>query len=141
MNRILLEIKGTQRFSRNKDITELSTFGTIRDDGKAYVIKYTEEKEPPEKPVNVIVRIHKDNNIVEMNRFGSSKGNLYIEKYKRNLCKYGTEYGEMFMGTYGRNIESDIGSGSGNFCFEYDIDFNGAFTSKNTVEMKYTVTN
>ena len=40
MEKILIEIKGTQRYGKDTDVTELTTFGTIRDDGVAYIIRY-----------------------------------------------------------------------------------------------------
>ena len=43
MDRILLEITGTQRVDGQKDQLELTTMGTLRDDGTAYIIRYTEE--------------------------------------------------------------------------------------------------
>ena len=47
MEKILIEIKGTQRYGKDTDVTELTTFGTIRDDGVAYIIRYKEELEEP----------------------------------------------------------------------------------------------
>lgn len=45
MKRILLEITGIQQVDDIKDCIELTTVGTMRDDGTAYVIKYNEEQE------------------------------------------------------------------------------------------------
>ena len=49
MEKILIEIKGTQQYGRDTDVTELTTFGTIRDDGTAYIIKYKEERRADDK--------------------------------------------------------------------------------------------
>ncbi|HIW84915.1 MAG TPA: DUF1934 domain-containing protein [Candidatus Eubacterium faecipullorum] len=133
MEKILIEIKGTQQYGRDTDVTELTTFGTIRDDGTAYIIKYKEEIEEPQESVRVTVRVNKDESAVQMTRTGSSHSSLLIEKSKRHLCNYGTEFGDLLMGVYGRDIEADIENGR--FHFEYDIDFNGAVASQNTVRM------
>lgn len=138
MDKILLEIKGTQRYGRESDVLELTTYGTLRDDGAAYIIRYKEEQEPPQKPVTVTVRVQKDESCVEMTRLGNGHSSLYIEKSKRNLCRYGTEFGDMLMGVYGRDIEADLENGC--FNFEYDIDFNGSVASQNTVKMQFTKT-
>lgn len=139
MDKILIELKGTQRFGREKDAVELTTFGTFRDDGRAYVIRYTEEQEPPEAPVKVTVKVKKDLSSVEMVRLGTSHSSLFIEKSKRNLCSYNTEFGNMLMGIYGKEIEADFDKNGGLFSFEYDIDFNGSVSSQNRVDLSYKI--
>lgn len=138
MDKILLKITGTQLVDRQKDCIELTTTGTLRDDGTAYVIRYTEEQEPPFAPVKVTVRIQKDESAVEMTRSGEFASCLFIEKSKRNLCHYATQAGNLLMGIYGREIEANTEKESGSFTFCYDIDINGAVTSKNTVEMTFS---
>ena len=135
MEKILIEIKGTQRYGKDTDVTELTTFGTIRDDGVAYIIRYKEELEEPEESVTVTVRVNKDESAVEMTRSGRSHASLLIERSKRHLCNYGTEFGNMLMGVYGRYIEADIENGR--FDFEYDIDFNGSVASQNKVRLSF----
>lgn len=136
MERILIEVKGTQRYGRDTDVTELTTFGTIRDDGVAYIIRYKEELEEPGESVTVTVRVNKDESAVEMTRLGKTHSSLLIEKSKRHLCNYGTEFGDLLIGIYGRDIEADIENGR--FNFEYDIDFNGAVASQNKVRLSFS---
>lgn len=138
MDRILLEITGTQQIDRDKDKIELTTIGTIRDDGSAYIIRYTEEQTPPLAPVKVTVRIQKDESAVQMTRTGAFDSCLMIEKSKRNLCRYGTEFGDILLGIYGREIETKIDDSNGSFFFGYDVDINGAHASKNTVNMVFS---
>ena len=52
MDKILLKITGTQQDGVQKDSVELTTVGTLRDDGSAYIVKYTEECEPPFSPID-----------------------------------------------------------------------------------------
>ncbi len=135
MDRILLEITGTQQIDDQKDKIELTTVGTIRDDGTAYIVKYKEEQEPPTKPINVTVRIAKDSSSVNMTRTGALDSCLLIEKSKRNQCQYRTPFGDVLMGVYGKEVETVIEENGGSFNFVYDIDINGSVTSKNTVNM------
>lgn len=138
MDKILLNITGTQLVDNHKDQIELTTTGTLRDDGSAYIVRYTEEQEPPYSPIKVTVRIQKDESFVEMTRAGDFGSRMLIEKSKRNLCNYGTDAGNLLMGIYGREIETKNDNGSGCFTFGYDIDFNGAVASKNKVRMKFS---
>ena len=98
MEKILLNIKGTQCADKQQDQIELTTTGTLRDDGAAYVVRYTEEQEPPFGSVKVTVRIQKDESTVLMTRTGAFESCLIIEKGKRNVCNYATEYGNLLMG-------------------------------------------
>lgn len=141
MDKVLLKITGTQLIDSQKDKIELTTTGTLRDDGSAYIIRYNEEQEPPFAPIKVTVRIQKDKSFVEMTRSGEYGSCLIIEKAKRNLCNYGTAAGNLLMGIYGREIEADIEKDRGSFTFGYDIDINGAVTSKNTLDMVFSKTN
>ena len=138
MDRVLLEITGTQQIDSQKDKIELTTMGTLRDDGSADIIRYTEEQVPPLGPVKVTVRIQKDESAVQMTRTGAFDSCLTVEKSKRNLCRYGTEFGDVLLGIYGREIEAKINDSNGSFFFGYDIDVNGALASRNTVNMTFS---
>lgn len=137
MNKILLEITGTQRIDGQRDKTELTTVGTIEHTDDSYIVKYTEQQEPPFAPIDVTVKISKDERLVEMTRSGAYESRLVIEKSGRNLCHYGTEYGDILMGIAGHSIEAEINEFDGKFTFCYDIDLNGALASRNEVRMVY----
>lgn len=70
-----------------------------------------------------------------MTRSGKTHSSLLIEKSKRHLCNYGTDFGDLLMGVYGRDIEADMENGV--FNFEYDIDFNGSVASQNKVRLSF----
>lgn len=137
MKKAILEITGIQKIDGMKDKMELTTVGTIDEDEGFYIINYNEEQEPPLAPVNVTVKINKDESSVEMTRTGAFDSCLVIEKAKRNLCHYGTEYGDILMGIAGHHIENEINDNDGKFDFCYDIDINGALASKNEVIINY----
>lgn len=134
---ILLEIIGTQRIDNQKEKMELTTVGTFEENEDIYIINYSEEQEPPIRPVDVCVKIDKNEKSVEMTRSGAYNSCLIIEKSKRNLCSYGTEYGDILMGISGHNIDCDYHNEAGRFTFEYDIDINGALASRNKVEINF----
>ncbi|MCH5320112.1 MAG: DUF1934 domain-containing protein [Eubacterium sp.] len=137
MNKILLEIKGIQRIDTQRDKMELTTAGTFEETAEAYVINYTEEQEPPTPPIDVCVKISKDEKAVEMTRTGAFNSCLIIEKSKRNLCHYGTEFGDILMGISGHTIEGECTDEKGSFIFTYDIDMNGALVSRNEVRINF----
>ena len=137
INNILLKVIGTQRIDGQKDKTELTTVGTIEHQEDCYIIKYSEQQDPPFAPIDVTVKIFKDESLVEMTRSGAYESRLIIEKSGRNLCHYGTEYGDILMGIAGHSIETSYDGTNGRFSFRYDIDLNGALASRNEVEMVF----
>lgn len=139
MKRILLEITGTQTVDNQKDELVLTTMGTLRDNGAAYIITYKEEQEPPLSPVNVTVHVQKDESTVQITRTGGSEGCLIIEKAKRHQTPYGTEFGDLLLGICGKEISVKADTDGGLFTFAYDIDINGAVTSQNKIKMDFSI--
>lgn len=137
MQKILLDVIGTQRVDSQKDKMELTTVASLDENETHYIINYNEEQEPPAAPIKVCVTISKDESFVEMTRTGSHSSCLSIEKSKRNLCHYGTEYGDILMGISGHSIDLEYDGEKGSFVFTYDIDINGALASKNEVKLNF----
>lgn len=137
MEKVLLKIVGSQRIDDENDKLELTTIGSVEELEDEYIINYTEEQEPPNESVNVTVKISKDGRLVEMTRTGAYDSCLVIEKSKRNLCHYGTEFGDILMGISGHTVESEYAADKGSFSFAYDIDINGALASSNEVHITY----
>lgn len=137
IKRIILEVIGTQQIDETKDEVKLTTVGTIRDDDNAYIINYKEEQEPPQSPIEIMVRIAKDDSYVNMTRSGPLSSCIIIEKSKRNQCQYRTQFGDILMGINGKDIKTKIDGENGEFSFIYDIDINGSLSSKNTVKIKF----
>ena len=133
----LIKIVGKQKYGIDSDKVELTTVGTFEEKDDCFVLRYKEEQEPPMQPLRTKLTITKDEQRVELMRSGATSSLLIIERSKRNLCNYGTEFGEILMGIYGKNIESYFKDNEGSFAFSYDIDVNGALTSEN--EVKVTV--
>ena len=137
MEKVLIEIIGSQNFDNQFDKTEFKTVGTFEELEEKYVIKYKEEQDAGEEPINVSVVVLKDESSVEMTREGAVVSRLVIERSQRNLCHYGTAYGEILMGISGHSIEHEFNENGGKFTFGYDIDINGALASKNRVKLSY----
>ena len=139
MAKALITIIGHQKFDDDKDQVEMKTVGTFEHDDDNYIIRYNEELENSTAPLRAKLNIAKDESKVEMIKSGAYSSCLIIEKSKRHLCNYGTEYGDMLMGIFGREVENDFNENEGTFKFSYDIDINGAISSQNDVIIKFKV--
>lgn len=137
MAKALITIIGHQKFDDDKDQVEMKTVGTFEHDDDNYIIRYNEELENSTAPLRAKINIAKDESKVEMIKSGAYSSCLIIEKSKRHLCNYGTEYGDMLMGIFGREIKTEFNETEGTFKFSYDIDINGAISSQNDVIIKF----
>lgn len=137
MAKALITIIGHQKFDDDKDHVEMKTVGTFEHDDDNYIIRYNEELENSTAPLRAKLNIAKNESKVEMIKSGAYSSCLIIEKSKRHLCNYGTEYGDMLMGIFGREIETEFNETEGTFKFSYDIDINGAISSQNDVIIKF----
>lgn len=137
----LITIIGKQDFGDDKDCVEFTTVGTLEENHENYIFRYNEEQENLKKPIRSKLTISKDEKKVEMLRSGAYNSCLIIERSKRNLCRYGTQYGDLLMGIFGRDIECNIDEKEGSFLFSYDIDINGAMSSRNEVKVNYKIQN
>lgn len=90
MEKVLIEVIGTQNIDSQFDKTELKTVGTFEELEEKYIIRYKEEQGEGEAPVDVSVVVLKDESVVEMTRDGAISSRLVIERSQRNLCHYGT---------------------------------------------------
>ena len=135
----LITITGKQNYGDDNDKIERTTVGTIEETDDCYIIRYNEEQDPPQRPIRATLHISKDEQKVEMLKAGAYGSLLIIERSKRNLCNYGTQYGDMLMGIYGRTIENNYGEEEGTFLFGYDIDINGAVSSRNEVTINFKI--
>ena len=140
MAKALITITGRQQYDDDKDQVEMKTIGTVEQDDENYIIRYNEELENSTMPIRARLNIAKDESKVEMIKSGPYSSCLIIEKSKRHLCNYGTEYGDMLMGIFGKNVENHYDENEGRFDFAYEIDVNGAVSSINDVTIKYKIT-
>ncbi|MBQ7739975.1 MAG: DUF1934 domain-containing protein [Eubacterium sp.] len=134
----LIKITGTQSLDGDSDKIELTTIGTFEETSEHYIFRYKEHADEKNK-INTRLSISKNGEKVELTRSGAYGSILIIERSKRNLCNYATEFGDLLMGIYGRSIENNPGEKDGSFSFGYDIDVNGALTSENTVLVEYKI--
>lgn len=133
----LIKVVGEQNFGDDNDVIELTTIGTLEETEESYILRYNEELEPQSAPIKTQLSVQKNRERVELMRSGKHGSLLIIERAKRNLCNYATEYGDLLMGIYGRSIEHTVEEKEGRIVFGYDIDINGAITSQNEVTVTF----
>lgn len=140
----LIKVIGRQNYDENEndnDKIELTTIGTLEETGEKYILRYNEQLEANRAPIKTKLSVNKDEGRVELMRSGAYGSLLIIERSKRNLCTYATEYGDLLMGIYGKSIENRVEENEGKITFGYDVDINGALTSQNEVTVEFRIKN
>lgn len=134
---VLITVLGKQNFGTHHDKVELTTNGSFEEMDNCYVLEYDEEQEPPASPVHVRVKVHKSMEEVQMERNSGSHSCLIIKQGARSQCRYGTDYGQLVMGLFGKKINLCYHEGQGEMEFRYVVDMNGQVTSRNQVKIMF----
>lgn len=131
----LISIKGKVVSDSDKpDIIELVTDGRYTTkNGKRY-ISYKESKMTGLEGVTTTLKVE-GNQSVTLMRTGSASSHLIIEKGTRQLCHYGTQYGDLMVGISGCHIDSHLTDLGGDLSFNYTLDINSNTISFNEVSI------
>ena len=133
MKDVLISIKGTQVNGESTDVTEFTTEGKFSEKGDKTLLSYEESEALGVPGVTTYVRI--ENEKVVIQRSGKFNSRLLVEKNKRNLCHYETEYGPMMLGVFGEVITNKINF-DGSLHMSYTLDVNCSMISRNEIEIK-----
>jgi len=132
---ILIKIEDSHEMDGDTDGAEITTVGTLKGDENDYTIKYKESGELEGCEVSLNVR---DKDTVTMTRKGVAyQTQLIMQKGKRHNCYYMTPAGELMIGVFASEVNSDVDVDGGELSFRYTLDFNAGLVSEN--ELKITV--
>lgn len=132
---VLISILSTQLVEGERDEMELTTFGNYYErNGKYYIVYQESEATGFDGDTTTTVKIEGENKVT-MIRNGALRSQLIMERGKRHLCHYGTEYGNIIIGVLTDTITSSLGDGGGKVDFNYTLDIDGALASENTVRI------
>ncbi len=133
----IISIDGKQTVDDNSDKLSLMTHGSFtKKDGKFY-IGYSESETTGFAGHYTTLEVE-DQNKVTLQRIGKIGSELVIEKGKKHLCHYFTDYGEMLVGIRGQLIENSLSDNGGSLKLRYNLDINANEISVN--ELNITVT-
>lgn len=129
----IISIIGTQINGDKSEEVQLLVPCSYRKTKKSVHINYSEfDKNNNNFEVKSTVEIN-ENNMVTLIRDGFQKSKLTLEKGKRHLCSYNTEYGTITLGTFAKKINYELNEDGGYIELLYSLDINTAFLSTNLV--------
>lgn len=133
---VLITIKGTQNSFEEKhgETIEFITNGEYHcRAGNNYII-YNETEITGLPGVLTTVKVEGDNRVT-ITRSGKYKSQLILEKGKRHLCHYATDFGDIIMGINTENIISTLNNSGGEISAQYSLELNHAYASDNTFKI------
>lgn len=125
---IVIDIKDSHDTDGEIMDMEMSVVGTLEGMGDDYLITYTEHSGELK---GCVTSLKVQGKCVTMTRTGDYASQLIIEQDKRHNCYYSTPHGDFMMGVFAKSVDSDMKDNGGTLSFEYTLDFNADFSSKN----------
>ncbi len=129
---VIISIKGIQHVAGESDTTELTTVGSLFKNQNGYSISYKESSATGYDGCTTVVSV-KDRDTVQMNRYGSARSTMTIQKGVRHLSHYNTGFGEAMIGIFGSTVTSNLEDSGGDVYFRYTLDINTSLASENEV--------
>lgn len=125
---VIITIKDKHTVNGEVEQTELNTIGKFDGYPDDYTIYYTEngDLEGCEVSLNV-----KNKNCVTITRTGTYQTQLIMEKSVRHNCQYITPMGDIILGVFTNNVQSDVTEKGGKLKFDYTLDYNAGVISTN----------
>lgn len=121
---------------------ELMTRGHFARRNGSFFITYQETETTGYEGCTTTLKVAEDESRVTMIRYGTASTQLTIERGRRHVCHYETNYGSMSMGVTADEIESRLTDKGGTVKFSYLLDDGSAdVISKNTLEITVTHVN
>lgn len=132
---VIIDIKSTQSIDGESDSIEFSTEGRYGTNNGEYFLSYNEgELFDTGDEVRTKIHIKQDNSLV-LQRTGTLKSRMLIEKGKRNSSIYSMPYGQMTIGVFGEKLEFNLDENGGSIELWYNIDQELSLLSRNTVNI------
>ncbi len=129
----LISIKGRQKVDDETGEVELTTFGSyVRRGDSRYIVYKEYTSEDKNKTRTSILKIDGGNRVTLM-RGGEDSTRLILERGKRHLCQYDTEYGNMMIGVFTSRVQSELDDLGGKLEVSYTLDINSSLSSQNEI--------
>ncbi len=132
---VIVEIKGYFRDDNSVDSAEVSAKGVFMQTPNVFTLLYDECSMQDNRVTKTMVQVWGEEKVV-ISRMGNAPSQLIMEKGKRHLCQYGTEYGSCLMGVSTQAIQSDLTDNGGRLYFKYMLDANASKISENEVTIQ-----
>lgn len=128
---VWISIKGIQYVDGDSQAVEFSTEGTMENTAQGYRLTYAESEATGMEGVTTSMVVNP--NSITLERVGSMNSLMILEKGRRTVCNYDTGYGNIMMGVYTSEIDSQLSDKGGEIYFHYTLDINSDMASAHDI--------
>ncbi|MEA4912790.1 MAG: DUF1934 domain-containing protein [Oscillospiraceae bacterium] len=130
----VITIRGTQRADGDTDRQSLSTLGRYYKENGAYCISYTESEATGYQGSVTTLRVEEERRVT-MLRTGAVAAELTLEKGRKHMCHYDTDFGSFILGVHADAIENKLTDKGGRLRLRYSLDLNATALSENELDI------
>ncbi|MDO4294627.1 MAG: DUF1934 domain-containing protein [bacterium] len=131
---VLIRIKGSHLMNEDQEMLELMVLGQYYFRNGKHFLVYDEVMEEGGKPVHNVVKITE--NLVEISKNGQVESKMRFEKDKKEMSRYVTPFGEIWMGLDTKKIQMQQEADSLQLEVQYALELNYEHTSDCTLCME-----
>ncbi len=132
---VIIDIKGVQGIDDQSDTIEFTTDGRFGIKDGEYYISYDEGQLFDTGDCVKTKIFIKSEDTVLLQRSGTLKSKMIIEKGKRNTCFYSTPVGDLVIGIFGEVLDYALTDKGGRINLKYTIDSDLRVISRNSVNI------
>ena len=133
---VLLTVRGTQTdLQGEKQVIELMAEGQLRREGAHVYLSYQESEFSGVEGVSTMLDI--EPGCVTLHRNGDVHTSMVFVAGHRYQSMYETPFGSVQLGVLPSAVYSDVVADEGEVTLQYQLDFGGRFTGKNTLHIAY----
>ena len=131
--KVVITISDRHEIDGESERSRLTTVGELERTAEGCILTYDETGELAGSRVTLTYTGSR----VEMLRSGARCANLTVEKGRRYSCAYFTEFGDLTLGVFGKEVRGTLRKKSGRLFFSYTLDFDAGFCSQNDLTIDY----
>ena len=133
---VIINLTSVNIIDRDRSTTELTTTGKLKElEGGGFQIVYEESEVTGFKGSTTCLSFY-GNDLVNLNRTGTTSSDLVLEKDKKHHCHYGTPYGDFTMGIFTHCIDNNVSYDGGELYLKYTVDINSSYVSDNEIYIR-----
>lgn len=126
----LISVCGRQVIDDQSGEVEVTALGTYLERNGNRYISYKEYDEDTNESQTSILKIE-GSRCVTLMRGGAEGTRLILEKGKRHLCQYATDYGQMMLGVFTSGVDNQLTDNGGKLTVNYTLDLDANLSSVN----------
>ncbi|HOB36569.1 MAG TPA: DUF1934 domain-containing protein [Candidatus Avimonas sp.] len=129
--KVWISVKGIQYYDDDIQSVEFSTDGTLERTEGGYRLTYAESGATGMEGVTTSMLINP--NSITLERAGAMNSFMILEKGRRTVFNYDTDFGGLVMGVYTKEINDRLSENGGELYFHYTLDINSDMASSHDI--------